>query len=159
MSYSYDLEKPGTIGVPNRIMRDNGDNLFKSHHKNRTRPENPGWRVNPVGAQTLQTTAWTLVDLQLGEQNSYLFTYNTFIKILYMFRALTCSSPGGLRRNCIYSVSQEKSARLWENVLNVEVHRYNPKLLYPKLNGYGDNGQRSLKVWQLLHTYWLPNSY
>jgi hypothetical protein len=27
------------------------------------------------------------------------------------------------------------------------------------LNGYGDNGQRSLKLWQLLHTYWLPNSY
>jgi hypothetical protein len=30
----------------------------------------------------------TLVDLQLDAQNSYLFTYNTFIKILYMFRAL-----------------------------------------------------------------------
>jgi hypothetical protein len=27
----------------------------------------------------------TLVDLQLDAQNSYLFTYNTFIKILYMF--------------------------------------------------------------------------
>jgi len=31
----------------------------------------------------------TLVDLQLDAQNSYLLTYNTFIKILYMFRALT----------------------------------------------------------------------
>ena len=30
-----------------------------------------------------------------------------------------------------------------------------PKHLYPKLNGYGDNGQWSLKLWQLLHTYWL----
>ena len=29
----------------------------------------------------------------------------------------------------------------------------------PKLNGYGDNGQRSMKLWQLLHTYWLPNTY
>jgi len=29
-----------------------------------------------------------LVDFQLDAQNSYLFTYNTFIKILYMFRAL-----------------------------------------------------------------------
>jgi len=28
-----------------------------------------------------------------------------------------------------------------------------------KLNGYGDNGQRNLKVWQLLHTYWLPNTH
>jgi len=45
----------------------------------------------------------TLVDLQLDAQNSYLFTYNTFIKILYMFRALPSSSSGGLRRNCIYA--------------------------------------------------------
>jgi len=37
--------------------------------------------------------------------NSYLFTYNTFIKILYMFRALPCSSSGGLHRNCIYAAS------------------------------------------------------
>jgi hypothetical protein len=37
--------------------------------------------------------------------NSYLFTYNTFIKILYMFRALPSSSAGGLRRNCIYAAS------------------------------------------------------
>jgi hypothetical protein len=41
----------------------------------------------------------TLVDLQLDAQNSYLFTYNTFIKILYIFRSLPCSSSGGLRRN------------------------------------------------------------
>ena len=41
----------------------------------------------------------TLVDLQLDAQNSCLFTYITFIKILYMFRALPCSSSGGLRRN------------------------------------------------------------
>ena len=47
----------------------------------------------------------TLVDFQLDSQNSYLFTYNTFIKILYMFRALPCSSSGGLRRNCIYAAS------------------------------------------------------
>jgi len=44
----------------------------------------------------------TLVDLQLDAQNSYLFTYNTFIKTLYMFRALPCSSSGDLRRNCMY---------------------------------------------------------
>jgi hypothetical protein len=47
----------------------------------------------------------TLVDFQLDAQNSYLFTYNTVIKILYMFRALPCSSSGGLRRNCIYAAS------------------------------------------------------
>jgi len=50
-------------------------------------------------------------------------------------------------------------ARLRENVPYVKLYRYNPKHIYPKLNGYGDNGQRSLKLWQLLHTYWLQNSY
>ena len=47
----------------------------------------------------------TLVDFQLDAQNYYLFIYNTFIKTLYMFRALPCSSSGGLRRNCIYAAS------------------------------------------------------
>jgi len=44
-------------------------------------------------------------DLQLVAQNSCLFTYNTFIKLLYTFRALPCSYSGGLRRNCIYATS------------------------------------------------------
>ena len=47
----------------------------------------------------------TLVDLQLDAQNSYLLAYNTVIKILCMFRALPCSSSGGVRRNCIYAAS------------------------------------------------------
>ena len=45
----------------------------------------------------------------------------------------------------IYRVSQEETARLRESVPYVKLYRYNPKHLYPKLNGYGDNGQR--KVW------------
>jgi hypothetical protein len=45
----------------------------------------------------------------------------------------------------IYRVSQEECARLRESVPYVKVHRYNRKHLYPKLNGYWDNGQR--KVW------------
>ena len=49
----------------------------------------------------------SLVDLQLDAQNSYLFTYHTFIKILYVFRALPCSSSGGLRRNCMYAASDD----------------------------------------------------
>ena len=44
----------------------------------------------------------TLVDLQLDALNSCLFTYNTFIKLLYMFRALPCSSSGDISRNYIY---------------------------------------------------------
>jgi hypothetical protein len=48
----------------------------------------------------------------------------------------------------IYRVSQEECARLREGVPYVKVHRCNPKHLSPKLNGYGDNGQR--KVWSSL---------
>ena len=46
----------------------------------------------------------------------------------------------------IHRVSQEECARLREGVPYVKVNRYNPKHLCPKLNGYGDNGQRSLKL-------------
>jgi hypothetical protein len=45
----------------------------------------------------------------------------------------------------IYRVSQEECARLREGVPYVKIRRYNPKHLYPKLNGYRDNVQR--KVW------------
>ena len=41
----------------------------------------------------------------------------------------------------VYRVSQEECARLRESVPYVKLYRYNPKHLYPKLNGYGDNGQ------------------
>jgi len=43
-------------------------------------------------------------------------------------------------------VSQEEWTKLRESVPYVKIYRYNPKHLYPKLKGYGDNGQRSLKV-------------
>jgi len=45
-----------------------------------------------------------------------------------------------------YRLSQEECARLRESVPHVKLYRYNPKHLYPKLNGLGDNGQRSLKL-------------
>jgi len=45
-----------------------------------------------------------------------------------------------------YRVSQEEWTKLRESVPYVELYRYNPKHLYPKLNGYGDNGQRILKL-------------
>ena len=45
----------------------------------------------------------------------------------------------------IYRVSQEECEILQESVPYVKLYRYNPKHLCPKLNGYGDNGQR--KVW------------
>ena len=52
----------------------------------------------------------------------------------------------------IYRVSQGECTRLRESVPYVKLYRYNPKHLCPKLNGYGDNGQR--KMWaSLVLTY------
>ena len=45
----------------------------------------------------------------------------------------------------IHRVSQGERTKLRESVSYVKLYRYNPKHPYPKLNGYGDNGQR--KVW------------
>jgi len=69
----------------------------------KTHPPHPPWVITPVILDDWLTVHHniTLVDLQLDAQNSCLFTYNTFIKILYMFRGLPCSSSGGLRRNCV----------------------------------------------------------
>ena len=53
----------------------------------------------------LRTRQEISVNFQHDAQNSYLFIYKTFIKILYMFPALPCSSSGGIRRNCVYAAS------------------------------------------------------
>jgi len=58
--------------------------------------------------------------------------------------------------NWLYRVSQEECARFRESVPYVELYRYNPKHLYPKLNGYGDNNHR--KVWASeVSTYCTPS--
>ena len=44
----------------------------------------------------------------------------------------------------VYRVSQEERTKLRESVPYVKLYRYNPKHLYPKLNGYGYNGQRKV---------------
>jgi hypothetical protein len=43
--------------------------------------------------------------------------------------------------NVIYRVEQKERTRLQEGVPYVKVYRKTPKHLYPKLNGFGDNGQ------------------
>ena len=59
-------------------------------------------------------------------------------------------------RTPTYRVSQEKWTKLRESVPYVKLYRYNPKHLYPKLNGYGDNGHR--KVWASgVSTYCKPS--
>ena len=52
---------------------------------------------------------------------------------------------------CVYTVyihrmSQEEFTELRESVPYVKLYRYNPKHLYPKLNGYGDNGHRNVRA-------------
>ena len=76
-----------------------------------------------------------------------------------VFITVVESVHSAVRTDCLYRVSQEEWTKLRESVPYVELYRYNPKHLYPKLNGYGENGQRSLKLWQLLHTYSLRNTY
>ena len=44
----------------------------------------------------------------------------------------------------IHRLSQEEWTKLRESVPYVKLYRYNPKHLYPKLNGYGDNGHREV---------------
>ena len=50
------------------------------------------------------------------------------------------------KRTQVYRVSQEEYSRLRDGFPCVKVYGYIPKHLCPKLNGYGDNGQRSLKI-------------
>jgi len=66
---------------------------------------------------------------------------------LFFFSTLLSSRSKYVRKLFIdmYRVPQEEFARLREVVPYVKVYRYNPKHLCPKLNGYGNNGQR--KVW------------
>ena len=62
---------------------------------------------------------------------------------LYLLVSVCVSVCGG---GGIYRVSQEERTKFREGVPYVKIYRYNPKHLYPKLNGYGDNGKRSLKL-------------
>jgi len=77
--------------------------------------------------------------------------YNT---VVFKVRMVLCNQTSKLQPlpQETYRVSHELSI-LRESVPYVKIYRYNPKHLYPKLNGYEDNGKRSWKVWQLLHTY------
>jgi len=60
-------------------------------------------------------------------------------------KGLCCDYTEEFGTTRLYRVSQEEWTKIGESVPYVKLYRYNPKHLYPKLNGYGDNGQR--KVW------------
>ena len=83
-------------------------------------------------------------------------TLSHYQDTFFRYRKVFFWTPAILTRRCsytciyiyiyIYRVSQKECARLREIVPYVKVYRYNPKHLYPKLNGYGDNGQRKVRV-------------
>jgi len=63
----------------------------------------------------------------------YLQLLSSFLKLFYISNYIYFQFT-------IYRVSQEEWTKLRESVPRVKLYRYNPKHLYPKLNGYGDNG-------------------
>ena len=73
-----------------------------------------------------------------------------FLRLLQMLG----HSPGLRTPTFVYRVSREECARLRENVPLIKIHPYNPKHLYPKLNGYRDNGERSV-VFLRVHVLYL----
>ena len=95
-----------------------------------------------------------ILDLKLIKMNGLGLTsykFNAFHTVVLRFNLLETVKHNKYIRSQItecplYRVSHELRSLLRESVPYVKVYRYNPKHLYPKLNGYGDNGQRSLKL-------------
>ena len=73
-------------------------------------------------------------------------TFSIVSIILYLYIYLLLLNINIVYMYNIYRVSQEEWTKLRESVPYVKIYRYNPKHPYPKLNGYGGNGQRSLKL-------------
>jgi len=129
-SYKLLTGKPGKNKIPGRPKRWWKDNITK---------DLDDWL-------TVQHRSITLVDFQLDAQNSYLFTYNTFIEILYMFRALPCSSSEGLRRNCIYAASGIVTVCRWLSCAPVK------KELLSFLTGAQDSHLQRVKIPEAAYT-------
>jgi hypothetical protein len=73
-------------------------------------------------------------------------TQTNMAKLTATFRNVANAPKKGFVQiwNAIYRMSREECKKLRESVPYVKIYRYNPKHLYPKLNGYGDNGQRKV---------------
>jgi hypothetical protein len=89
--------------------------------------------------QVLERSTFMCTDRQMAFQKSFFCTQSVS----------HTNSPDQLFHDhnafLIYRVSQEECARLREDVPYFKVCQYNSKHLCPKLNGYGDNGPRT--VW------------
>ena len=82
--------------------------------------------------------------------SSYMFRCNNhhqgahYSSLLNLRLSIPNSAPHIHQQGPKYRVSQEVWTKLRESVPYVELYRYNTKHLYPKLNGYGDNGHRKV---------------
>ena len=75
-----------------------------------------------------------------------LFTHNSPYYHLLKYLLFLLKHPVYIIINIyIYTGCNRRKGQNFGSVPYVKIYRYNPKHLYPKLNGYGDNGQR--KVW------------
>ena len=92
----------------------------------------------------------TILRTSAKSSNDTTYNYSRRVPSVCLHNVLQISTvtiPLTLRLLMSYiQVSQEERAKLREGVPYVKLYRYNPKHLYPKLNGYGDNGQRSLEL-------------
>ena len=93
-------------------------------------------------ASTSYATIFILGSIKMGES----IETCTRTTIIWELKKCTVHLMQQCKEIIIYRVSQEEWTKLRESVPYVELYRYNPKHLCPKLNGYGDNGQRSLKL-------------
>jgi hypothetical protein len=89
---------------------------------------------------------------QVHEQTDFCPTDCNILEIFYPF--YNKSNITLLTVYVTYRVSQEECARFRESISYIKVHRYKSKHLYPKLNGYGDNGQRKVRFHLLYLLIW-----
>ena len=98
----------------------------------------PHWKWSP---RTEPESVW-LHDIRWLEHCTdprhflHIVTYSRISEYLKLPGSILSS----LHLTDLYGVSQEECARFRESVPYVILHRYNPKHLYPKLNGLRDNG-------------------
>ena len=88
---------------------------------------------------------YVTLDIQHAVRTRNIILSSVACPALSSFSTLSDTRRDFRKNICIYRVSRGECATLRQNVPYVKVHRSNPKHLYPKLNGYGDNGER--KAW------------
>jgi len=103
------------------------------------------WRYNPLWVLAfsvilLHSVLSLLSFLHPLIRNAWM---SSSISSTHLFLGSIQSVPGGIDK-------------IRESVPYVELYRYNPKHLYPKLNGYGDNGHRKVRA-SGVSTYCTPS--